>query len=74
MIAIPSRVLVVLVLVTSVISQSMVAGRKSMLGFTEQSASSQALLEARFDESLSSTNMLAWLKRLTPRPHHLGSP
>jgi len=74
MIAIPSRVLVVLVLVTSVISQSMVAGRKSMLGFTEQSASSQALLEARFDESLSSTNMLAWLKRLSARPHHLGSP
>jgi N-acetylated-alpha-linked acidic dipeptidase len=71
--AIPVRVLISLVIVSSVLAQSTPTGRKSILGFSDQGASAQALLESRFDESLGTVNMLSWLKRLSARPHHLGS-
>lgn len=31
-------------------------------------------LEAKFDASLNRDNLRAWMKRLSARPHHLGSP
>ena len=44
-----------------------------LFGFTAQSSRSQQELEARFDAALRSDNLRDWLKRLSARPHHLGS-
>jgi N-acetylated-alpha-linked acidic dipeptidase len=44
-----------------------------MLGFSREGAARQRTLEARFDSSLQRENLRAWMKRLTARPHHLGS-
>ena len=44
-----------------------------MLGFTSENARSQATLESRFDAALRVENLRDWLKRLSARPHHLGS-
>ena len=35
---------------------------------------STAAIEARFDSSLSADSLRAWMKILTARPHHAGSP
>src|SRR5688572_347795 len=69
----PVRDFFALILVSSVLSQSATIGKKSISGFTEANASAQFALESKFDASLSSANMMAWLKRLSARPHHLGS-
>lgn len=45
-----------------------------MLGFTDAGAAQQRALEARFDASIDTANLRAWMKRLTARPHHTGSP
>src|SRR4051794_35785327 len=48
-------------------------GDKPLLGFTRESAVQQRGLEARFDGLLKRDNLRQWMKRLTARPHHLGS-
>src|SRR5688500_15273589 len=45
-----------------------------MLGFSEERAAQQRDLEARFDSHLKAENLREWMKRLTARPHHVGSP
>ena len=45
----------------------------AMLGFVSERARNQAELEARFDAGLRAENLRDWLKRLSARPHHLGS-
>ncbi|MDQ2856355.1 MAG: M28 family peptidase, partial [Acidobacteriota bacterium] len=47
---------------------------RSLLGFGGASAATERALEARFDASLRPDDLRAWLKRLSARPHHLGSP
>src|SRR5688572_7732427 len=69
----PVRVIFALIFVSSVLSQSVAVGKKPILGFTDQNAIAQSGLESKFDTSLSSANMTTWLKRLSARPHHLGS-
>src|SRR5215212_10484544 len=44
---------------------------KPIFGFSDP-AKEQAL-EARFDEKLSAENLRTWMKRMTARPHHIGS-
>jgi len=46
---------------------------KPLLGFTRESAQRQRGLEAQFDALLKRDNLREWMKRLTARPHHLGS-
>src|SRR5258708_14111038 len=46
---------------------------KPLLGFSREGAAKQRALEARFDASLKRENLRDWMKRLTARPHHLGS-
>ena len=48
-------------------------GSPAMLGFSPENARNQIALEARFDAALRAENLRAWLKRLSARPHHLGS-
>ena len=65
------RVIFALVLTTSVIAQS-TAG-SLLMGFSPDSSRSQRANEAKFDSFLKADNLRDWLKRLSARPHHLGS-
>ena len=44
-----------------------------MLGFSAANAAKERALEAQFDSSLKRDDLREWLKRLSARPHHLGS-
>ena len=59
--------------VPMVFSQSSGVGEKSLLGFGAGSASGERSLETRFDSSLRRDSLRSWMKRLTARPHPVGS-
>ena len=67
------RVVVILTLTSSIFAQSM-AGGGSLLGFSDASSKQQKAIEQKFDAVLNPANLRDWLKRLSARPHHLGSP
>jgi N-acetylated-alpha-linked acidic dipeptidase len=46
---------------------------KPIFGFTPANAAKEHALEAQFDSHLNRDDMRAWMKRLSARPHHLGS-
>jgi len=45
-----------------------------MLGFGKDSAANERTLESQFDSKITRDNLAAWSKRLSARPHHIGSP
>lgn len=45
-----------------------------MLGFSESEAQKQRALEARFDSLLDGENLQTWMRRMTAKPQHVGSP
>ncbi len=45
-----------------------------MLGFTADGANRQRALESLFDSYLNRDNLSAWMKRMTAKPQHVGSP
>lgn len=45
-----------------------------ILGFSNERASEQRALEARFDGALNAANLRQWMQRLSAHPHHVGSP
>ena len=45
-----------------------------MLGFSEEGAAQQRALEAQYDALLNKDNLSQWMKRMTARPQHVGSP
>jgi N-acetylated-alpha-linked acidic dipeptidase len=47
---------------------------KPLTGFTPASVERQRALEARFDALLKKENLREWMRRLSSRPHHVGSP
>ncbi len=47
---------------------------KPILGFSDPQAAEQRALEERFDAQIRADNLRDWMKRLTARPHHVGSP
>jgi len=47
---------------------------RPLLGFDRASTVSERALEARFDATLRAEDLRAWMKRLSARPHHIGSP
>jgi N-acetylated-alpha-linked acidic dipeptidase len=49
------------------------ASDQPMLGFSAASTRTERELEARFDSALSKEELREWMKRMTARPHHLGS-
>jgi N-acetylated-alpha-linked acidic dipeptidase len=61
------QLLALLLLLTTPLS-----AQTAIYGFRD--AAKQQSLEARFDEKLSRDNLRTWMKRLTARPHHVGSP
>src|SRR6478736_8857806 len=49
------------------------AQRKTITGFTTQSAAQQYTVEQNFDKNLSASNIGSTIKELSSRPHNLGS-
>lgn len=45
-----------------------------LLGFGRAAARRQRQLEARFDSALRRENLREWMRRMSARPHHVGSP
>jgi len=45
-----------------------------LLGFRTPEAATQYALEARYDSLLRKDDLREWMKRLSARPHHVGSP
>jgi N-acetylated-alpha-linked acidic dipeptidase len=46
---------------------------KTLTGFDREGSERQRALEARFDSLLKKENLREWMKRLSARPHHVGS-
>jgi N-acetylated-alpha-linked acidic dipeptidase len=68
------RLAVAFLLSSAVLAQAAPADDRPMLGFDRAGAERQRALEARFDAALNRDDLRAWMKRLTARPHHVGSP
>lgn len=66
------RLLFVFLLTQSIFAQSM--SNSAFLGFSPENTEKQKALEAKFDAGLSRDNLREWLKRMSARPHHVGSP
>jgi N-acetylated-alpha-linked acidic dipeptidase len=45
-----------------------------LLGFVDERASAQRALESRFDAALKPEDLREWMRRLSARPHPVGSP
>jgi N-acetylated-alpha-linked acidic dipeptidase len=65
------KIFLVFLLVFSVFAQTT---NKNLMGFSAESAAKQKSLEAQFDATLKAQNLREWMKRLSARPHHVGSP
>src|ERR1044071_2155329 len=65
------RTLIVLLTLTTALAADLPAP-KPIFGFSDPAK--QHALEARFDAALNRDEMRTWLKRLSARPHHVGSP
>ena len=44
------------------------------MGFSDEGSKTQLQLEADYDKLLKSNNLDEWMKYLSARPHHVGSP
>lgn len=47
---------------------------RSLMGFSPENSGKQKVLEAKFDSFLKRENLRDWMRRLSARPHHVGSP
>src|SRR6188474_2653101 len=45
----------------------------TLRGFSAEGSAKQRELEAKFDASLNKENLRQWMKRMTLKPHHVGS-
>ena len=57
----------------SPVSNAATTNDAPMLGFGAEHAARQRALEAQFDGALKREDLRDWMKRLTARPHHIGS-
>ena len=67
------RFFIVFLLTFSVFAQTM-PNEKTLMGFSPENSAKQKALEAKFDSYLKAENLRDWMKRLSARPHHVGSP
>jgi len=58
---------------TSLAASTVFGGDGPIRGFSAEGAKAQHALEARMDAAIKPGNLDAWMKRMTARPHHLGS-
>lgn len=61
-------------LIVSLFSNSCISAESEVVGFTAEEASNLKSLETRFDALLDADNLREWMKHMTTRPHHAGSP
>ena len=50
------------------------APQRPIAGFLPDSAKRELDLEAKFDQALNRQNFQQWMKRMSAKPHHVGSP
>ena len=67
------RFLTVFLLTFSVFAQTMPT-EKNLMGFSAENSAKQKQSEAKFDSYLKAENLRTWMKKLSARPHHVGSP
>ncbi len=70
----PNILLLVGLLVGQVSLAQSPAEVKPLLGFDTPQAVAQYKRESQFDNELKASNLRDWMKRLSARPHHVGSP
>lgn len=63
-----------LLLLAAALIQAQSPTAPSIAGFLPDAARRQAALESNFDRSINRQNYQQWLKRLSAKPHHVGSP
>ena len=51
-----------------------IAQTKPLMGFTDASSKQQVATEQKFDAALSAKNVDQYIKEMSARPHHIGSP
>ena len=59
---------------TPAFAQTQADARNALPGFVGERATAHRALEARFDAALGADNLREWLRHLSSRPHHVGSP
>ena len=67
------RLFLLIISAVSVFAQS-IPNEKTLMGFSAENSVRQKSLETRFDASLKKENLRDWMKRLSARPHYVGSP
>ncbi len=67
-----SRLFAVMALASTAAAQTP-APSGPVMGFVAERSVAQRDLESRFDAAISTQNLHDWMKRLSARPHHLGS-
>ncbi len=67
----PARFLPLLLLGVAALSADTAPG--GLLGFPSARVTAQRALEQRFDAALHPAELKEWMRRLTARPHHIGS-
>lgn len=55
-------------------SVSNMMAQSNIMGFSDEDSKSQLQLESDYDKLLNSNNLDEWMKYMTARPHHVGSP
>ena len=68
------RTTLVLFCLMTVLAAAVVIHDKPILGFSREGATAQRALEAQYDALLNKDNLRQWMKRMTAKPQHVGSP
>ena len=63
----------ILVLALLFVSTYITASAQELSGFSQANAADQRELEKKFDRSLQASNLRSWMRRLSSRPHPVGS-
>ena len=61
-------------LLSVLLFHGLLAQTKTVAGYPGASAEAELKTEEKFDSYLKASNLDSWMKHLTARPHHLGSP
>ena len=60
--------------IATLLSTHLYSQDQNLSGFRKESAKAHLEAEKKFDGYLQTSNLNGWMKKLSARPHHLGSP
>jgi N-acetylated-alpha-linked acidic dipeptidase len=66
--------IIICLCLTTVTAQNGPTGQPPLSGFDRDGSARERTLEKQFDSFISKDDLRDWMKRLSARPHHLGSP